>query len=242
MQESVRILLTVDIRTARQSHLYQERPGSSCDGGQGEDKNIDSTPLWSLKDHVRCGPFDDVRIGPIWYDHDEVSGSLQCTLLGFAGLKKPNILDWKSPNQCGEKLLRTILNRIHAPLHKPYVSGKPRSTRRSKEREIEAREGVSRILWSAIPLLAGVVAREERVNGLNGLTLVRSGGFNLKGRPKARAKNQYADHASGVCHFSSQSADNARPEPRGDLGDSSRSAQMNTLFPWNSNNSGPHPN
>ena len=148
----------------------------------------------------------------------------------------------KAANQCGEKLVRTILNRIHAPLHKPYVSGKPRSTRRSKEREIEAREGVSRILWSTIPLLAGVVAREERVNGLNGLTLVRSGGFNLKGRPKARAKNQYADHASGVCHLSSQSADNARPEPRGNLGDSSRSAQMNTLFPWNSNNSGPHPN
>ena len=68
-------------------------------------------------------------------------GRSKCTLLGFARLKKPNILDWKGRNQCGEKLVRTILNRIHAPLHKPYVSGKLRSTRRSKEREIESSRG-----------------------------------------------------------------------------------------------------
>ena len=85
-----------------------------------------------------------------------------------------------------------------------------------------------------------VVRGEERVDRLDRLTFVGPGGLDLERRAKPRAKNEYADNASGVRNLSFQSAKDARSEPCGQFGNATRPAKMNAIFPLNSYDCGLH--
>jgi hypothetical protein len=85
-----------------------------------------------------------------------------------------------------------------------------------------------------------VVRGEKRVDRLDRLTFVGPRRLDLERRAKPRAKNEYADNASGIRNFSLQSAENARSESRGQLGHFTRPAKMNAIFPLNSHDCGLH--
>lgn len=95
--------------------------------------------------------------------------------------------------------------------------------------------GGARSVVNHLLLAAVVVRRKEGVNRLDRLALVRSRRLDVQCRTKTRAKNQYADDAAGVGHFSTQPADDAGAKSCGELGDAARPQKMNPFFPWNNN-------
>ena len=81
-------------------------------------------------------------------------------------------------------------------------------------------------------LLQSLVVRiEERINGLNGLPLVRTRCFDLKRGTETRAQNQDAKYTASIGHRFPQAAENARPEARRKSGKAPRSPKVDPLLP-----------
>ena len=121
--------LAVDISSARQCHLNQQRPRNPRNGGKGKNKDVDAAPISPLANQILdiCG--NEVVFGPFGDNHDQVDRFVQVTFFRPGRLEKQDILDWETGHQRGNALVYVGLGHTHGLRRRGYQDSAPRSTR-----------------------------------------------------------------------------------------------------------------